>query len=140
MEYLTQRANGYYCCKVIALLNAARFHGKSTIYNSGPAWQELVDFVDCRKGDIECWEPIAARFGLKPVEVSLELDQIQCNLPVMVFLRWHPLMHHTALIVGVDGENVSIANYKGHLSEEQVYERPLSKLDLAQDTGYSLQM
>ena len=141
MTYASQHEiGGYYCCKVVALLNAARYHNKKTIDIAGPAWQDLVDFAGCRQSDVIDWWPLASRFGINPLPVSLEIDQIQCNLPVMIFLQTPYNVDHTALIVDVREDRVAVANYKGHLSEEIVSWRAWDKLRFVGTLGYSLQM
>lgn len=141
MKYLYQTVmNGYFCCRLVALLNALRFHGRLTCPSTGPYWQYWVDRCNCRNEDNPVPEKVRADLGVTLREVSLNFEEVSRNLPVMIPIRTDQPYPHWALVVRAADGIVDVANYKGHLSTQPVYSREWGRLRLCEDeTAYAVE-
>ena len=130
MRYLTQtEMNGYYCCRLIAVLNACRWYGRETIPATGPHWQSLVDDCGCRFDDNLIPHEIYEQLGIKPIAIPNMYTLVERNVPAMIPIEHCEEFAHWALVVRAEDGIVDIANYKGHLDPTTpVHTRPWDRL------------
>ena len=128
-EYLRQtELGGFFCCQVLAMLNALRYYGRDTISASGHQWHAMVEFADCQYEDTTRAAEVAEFLGLVRMEIPLTYPYVQENLPATIPLVTRHGTIHTALAVDAYDDCLELVNYKGHLSAEVVSKRPWNVL------------
>jgi hypothetical protein len=116
MQYLVQtEMNGYFCCRLVAALNACRWHGRDTIPATGYQWQHLVDLCGCRLDDAEVPRNIYGELGLRARPVPPTYVCVSRSIPCMIPIDIGEEHAHWCLVVGKKDGMLDIANYKGHL-------------------------
>lgn len=141
MRYLAQtEMNGYFCCRLVAALNACRWYGRETIPATGHQWQHLVDLCGCREDDAEIPSRLYADLGLKAVPKPPTYVCVSRNIPCMIPIEIDEDHAHWCLVVGKKDGMLEIANYKGHLDPHNpVALRRWDNLRLKQgETAYAL--
>ena len=119
MRYLTQtEMNGYFCCRLVAALNACRWYGRETIPATGPFWQYLVDLCGCREDDAELSEEQYRDLGLRARSVPPTYVCVSRYIPCMIPIEIGEDHAHWCLVVGKKDGMLEIANYKGHLDPD----------------------
>jgi hypothetical protein len=113
-RWLLQGRRGGSCCSLVALLNAARFHGLRSTRIGTCRWEELVDAARCRHGAACAADEAARALGLERRPVRVGLRTFSRSLPVMAVLEnphWGTLMH-SVLVVRVEGDLLDVVNYR----------------------------
>ena len=144
-EYIRQdEMSGYYCCEVIVLLNALVYHDVPGVRSCrGAPWQELVNLANCRQSPYEVKvETVANHLGLDLIPVPSDLESIAGNLPVRIPVTNGYGYDHACLVIDVEGDILTMANYEGIKSTEAVNTRPWSTIQklLGESTCQSIQL
>jgi hypothetical protein len=131
VKYLRQtELNGYYCCMLVAALNALRYHGRDTFHSTGHIWQHWVDRCDCRNVIPDVHADMLVDLGVQLREIPCTYAEVSRSIPVAIPIQTPQPYTHWALVVGAEDGIVDIANYKGHLSPEPLHTRPWDALKL----------
>ena len=110
-EYILQRRGS--CCGLIALLNAARFHGLDTPAPSDKEYGALVDMARCRHGSALDYgkAAVAEHLGLRIVPMT-EATEIFPFTTRVVNPEPRGMYLHETLVIGIDGEAFILVNYR----------------------------
>ena len=143
--YLKQDVlSGFYCCEVIALLNALIFHGVPGCTSCrGTPWQNLVNLANCRKSPYDVkLEALLEQLGLHAEPIPLTLGSVADNLPVMLPIDNKMGYTHYALVIEVATDIVTMANYEGTEGTEAVNQRQWDRIPLDKERGvcHSIQL
>jgi hypothetical protein len=133
---------GYYCCEAVVFLNALIYHNlPGCTQCRGVPWQELVNLTDCRNSPYDVkTEDLLNHLGLTRYMIPFTLESIEENLPVMIPIDNGYDYNHYALVIGVDGDKVTMANYEGTQGTEAVNERTWDRIRKAEtDICHSVQ-
>lgn len=105
MRYRTQR---YSCCQLISAINARIFLWMDDI--SDDEFEKLAELVCCKNGSAIGVHKAYPSLGLDFEDHEPELDWIRQNLPASIGYYDPEYGFHNALIIAVNGNEVTIVN------------------------------
>lgn len=88
--------------------------------------------------DMERVKEAAGMLRLRMDPIDLDLEKIRERLPVMILIQVDEALNHAALVVEVQEDWLSLANYKGLYGNSRVDVRQWRRLRLMGEIGYAI--
>jgi hypothetical protein len=114
-RYLLQGRQGGSCCTLVAVLNAARYHGIRSTRVGTPRWERFVDIARCRYGAaLSTIDHVAEELGLCRRPIRFGLKTFTKCLPVETAVENpHSGTHmHAILITSIKNDLLEVINYR----------------------------
>jgi len=140
LRYVQQRQHHGYCCHVLALLNALIFFGEKSVPVQGYGWMQLLAMTKCRYCMPEMFRvrEAAEHLNLRMTPIESDIEIVRENIPVMLLIQVDEATNHAALVVEMEENWLSLANYRGLYGDSRVDVRRWDRLRLHGDISYAI--